>query len=62
MLSLRTYSRLLGAGYQVRMHVQPKVAHEGSTEYEIDLLCEALGSWEFIPTGKVREASRMPWM
>ena len=45
-LSLRTYSRLLDAGFQhVRMHVQPHVGHEGSTDEEADLVCEALESW-----------------
>jgi len=54
-LSLRTYSRLLEAGYQLRMHIQPGVSHEGSTDVEIDLLCEALESWGLIREGKVRD-------
>ena len=45
-LSLRTYSRLLEAGYKhVRMHVEPHVGHEGSTDAEADLVAEALESW-----------------
>ena len=45
-LSLRTYSRLMDAGFKhVRMHVQPHVGHWGSTDEEADLVCEALESW-----------------
>ena len=45
-LSLRTYSQLLEAGFRhVRMHVEPHAGHEGSTDAEVALLCEALESW-----------------
>ena len=53
-LSLRTYARLVEAGYQLRMHVAPGVGHEGSSDTEVDLLCEALESWGFIAAGKIR--------
>lgn len=53
-LSLRTYARLVEAGYQLRMHIAPNVGHEGSTDTEVDLLCEALESWGLIAAGKIR--------
>lgn len=53
-LSLRTYARLLEAGYQVRMHVQPGTGHEGCSDPELDLLCEALESWGLIKSGLIR--------
>ena len=54
-LSLRTYSRLLEAGYtRLRMRVQPEVGHEGSTAEEADLLCEALEAWGLLKPPKKR--------
>ena len=47
-LSLRSYARLLDAGYQLRMHVQPDVGHQGCTDEEVDLLVEALGCWGLV--------------
>ena len=60
-LSLRTYSRLLDAGYKkVRMHVAPDVGHQGCTEPETALLGEALEAWGMLSGPATPRTPRSP--
>jgi phospholipase/carboxylesterase len=56
-LALRTYARLIDAGFhQMRMHIQPGLTHCGATKEEVALLAEVLCTWGLLHARSTKDA------